>query len=188
MKRRYKLRGAYFVLQMLVGFILIGFFAMAGVYSGTDVIDSYKASLIEREGEALDRALRLYSKSHTTSYPTGQVDENGVPVTRTYGMYPKSIDELEYQVRYGYISSLLAPRLKSWSGHSSSALVGDFYYEVSADRRAYLLQAKLPSGYIYTSPGSLYTVKELNDASSIGKSISSGKNEWGSTISGKSMD
>lgn len=187
LKNRYKLRGAYFVLQLLLAFILIGFFAVAGVYSGSDVIDTYKASLIQKEGEALDMALRQYSRIHTTSYPTGQIDDRGVPITKSYGMYPE-FSELEYQVRYGYISSLLAPRLKVWSAHGSSALSGDFYYETSADRRAYLLQAKLPNGYIYTSPGSLLTLKELENASTVGNEISSGKNEWGSSISGKSMD
>lgn len=187
MKIRYKLKGAYLVIKLLLAFILIGFSAVAGVYSGSDVIDSYKASLIQQEAESLDHALKQYSKSHTTSYPTGKIDDRGVPITRTYGIYPE-FDELEHQVRYGYISSLLAPRLKDWGSHGSDSRSGDFYYETSADRRAYLLQVQLPNGYVYTSPGSLLTLKELDDASSVGNGLSTGKNEWGSSISGKSVD
>ena len=185
---RFKLRGAYFVLQLLLGCILMGLFAIAGVYSGSQALDSYRADLIEKEGQAIDNALRLYSKNHQTSYPTGKVNSDGVPITRTYGMYPESIDELHYQAKYGYISTLLAPHLKAWSTHGSNAQVGDFYYEASEDRRAYLLQARLPSGHIYTTPGSLYTVMELNGDSDLGDSISDGENEWGSSIRGKSKD
>lgn len=185
---RFKFRGAYFVLQLLLGCILMGMFATVGVYSGSKAIDSYRAALIEEEGQAIDNALRIYSKNHRTSYPTGKVDSDGIPITRTYGIYPESISELQSQVKYGYISTLLSPRLKAWSTHNSNAKVGDFYYETSKDRRAYLLQVRLPNGYIYTTQGSLYTLMELNGNNNLGNSISAAENEWGSSIRGKSKN
>lgn len=188
MRNRFKVKGAYFTIQLLMALILFGFFAIVGVFSGNDLLDSYKASLIEREGEALDQALRIYSMDHTTSYPTGKIDSNGLPITKTYGIYPESVDELDYQVRYGFISALMSNHVWDWNEHSFDSLPGDFYYEVSADKRAYLLQAKLPNGYIYTTPGSLYSIKELEGNSVLGDKISSSENEWGSSISGKSKN
>ena len=182
-KSRCKLRGTYFIFNLIVAFVLLILFGIAGVFSGNEVLDSARASLIKQEGEALDNALRLYSQDHNTAFPTGKIDDEGEPITRTYGIYPESISELNYQVRYGYISTLLADALKTWGKHGSNSLVGDFYYEVSEDRRAYLLQARLPNGYIYTTPGSLYTVKDLTGT--MGNRVSESKLEWGSSISGK---
>lgn len=188
MKKRYKLRGAYLVIKLLLACFLIGLFLAAGVYSGSNVLTSYQASLIQEQGKALDEALNKYHKSHTTTVPSGKVDKWGVPLTKTCGIYPESIDELNHQVKYGYISFLMSNKLKAWSLHGSSAMIGDFYYETSEDRRAYLLQAKLPNGYIYTTPGSLYTIKKLDNASDVGSEISAGEDEWGSSIGGKSID
>ena len=186
--RRYKLRGSYYIVQLIGAFILIGIFGVAGIFSGTNALETYRDAIIRQEGDALDQALKLYAKRHYTSYPTGENDEEGFPITREYGIYPVSVDELHYQVRYGNISTLLIDKLKLWSRHDSNALIGDFYYEASKDRRAYLLQVRLSNGYIYTTPGSLYTIKDVTWANSVDKTLSESKNEWRSSISGYSKN
>ncbi len=182
LRSRCKLRGAYLIVQLIGAVILLWLFAIAGAFSGNHLVDTYRDDLIMREGEALDYALMLYSKEHTTSYPTGKMDKNGNPICNTYGIYPKG-NEIDRLTEHGYISFFLYKKIHN--GVNPNCPVGTFHYKVSADRRAYTLQAKLSSGYIYTTPGSLYTVKELEGSGSIGSTISSTKGDWGSSISGK---
>ena len=187
LRSRYKLRGAYLIVQLIGAVFLLMLFAMAGAFSGTHVVDTYRDDLIIREGEALDYAITLYSKEHTTSYPTGKMDKDGNPIVNTYGIYPNvsDLNRNDIMARYGYISFFLSKNIHGLESGMGNCPVGTFHYQVSADRRAYKLQAKLNTGYIYTTPGSLYTIKELDGGGNIGSTISSTKGDWGSSISGK---
>lgn len=187
MRSRCKLRGAYLIVQLIGAVILLWLFAIAGAFSGNHLVDTYRDDLIMREGEALDYALILYSKEHTTSYPTGKMDKNGNPIINTYGIYP-TVNEMNRSTVLavnGYIPFFMKNNIHWYGPEMENCAAGIFHYEVSADRRAYILKAKLNNGYIYTTPGSLYTIKELDGGSSIGSTISSTKGDWGSSISGK---
>lgn len=148
-----KKSGAYLIFQMAMAVLLFAVLFGAGLYFGMSTVTSYRADQVRQEAEAIDHSLSMYSLSHQ-GIESVQTDSIGKVQTTKKPCYPSSLDDLGVlQTKLGYISDMV-----QFTDQIDVDDPGKFQYTPVLDAdgvcSSYILKVKLPTGYVFTSPGS----------------------------------
>ena len=144
-KRRYKAQGYSLLSSIVYVAVLIMMFS-GGITAGYHIINNYKVDSLQRQCEAIDRSLQMYSKMHKAVLLNSVSLDDETNKLKYYHtrIYPDTLEELgTIQDEQGYFSQDID--------------LTQFTYTVtkkSNGSMTYRLGVTLPNGKFYTSPQS----------------------------------